>query len=246
MKKFSSITILCALVLTVCAQTATNCPATVSDYDGNVYKTILIGSQCWTKENLKSAHYSNGESIALCAAESSYFDGIMQRTYRFYPGFDRNFFEKYGYLYSFKAATHGKTDAKPTDKIQGVCPKGWHIPNYDEVLELTDYIENSDNLKCGDNCNFIAKALASTAGWNGSTQDCAPGNDMSLNDATGFSAMPAGISCSKVGDVASFWTSEPYVLDFAYTFAISANGKRVTLSSGPYAYIASSVRCIKD
>lgn len=246
MKKLLWITLFYGFISSLGAQNTTDCPSTVRDYDGNVYKTVKIGNQCWTKENLKSAHYSNGENISLCASESSYYDGIMERVYRFYPNFEKSYFDRYGYLYSFKAATHGNTNARPTDKIQGVCPKGWHLPTYDEVLELTDVVENNTDMRCGNNCNYIAKSLASTSGWNNSAQECSPGNNMSKNDASGFSAMPAGMSGSKVGDLASFWTSEAYVMDFAYTFAVSANGKRLNLSSGPYAYIASSVRCIKD
>ena len=33
------------------------------DIDGNHYNTVSIGSQVWMAENLKTMHYSNGESI---------------------------------------------------------------------------------------------------------------------------------------------------------------------------------------
>ena len=36
---------------------------TVTDYDGNVYHTVAIGSQVWLKENLKTTHYNNGVPI---------------------------------------------------------------------------------------------------------------------------------------------------------------------------------------
>lgn len=39
------------------------CPNSVVDIDGNRYNTVLIGTQCWTKENLKVARYRNGAPI---------------------------------------------------------------------------------------------------------------------------------------------------------------------------------------
>ena len=37
-----------------------NDEGTVTDYDGNIYDTITIGSQVWTKQNFKCTHYNNG------------------------------------------------------------------------------------------------------------------------------------------------------------------------------------------
>ena len=36
---------------------------TLTDYDGNVYHVITIGTQKWLKENLKVRHYNNGDFI---------------------------------------------------------------------------------------------------------------------------------------------------------------------------------------
>ena len=41
---------------------------TVTDYDGNVYNTVTIGSQIWLKENLKSLRYCDGSEIPGVAA----------------------------------------------------------------------------------------------------------------------------------------------------------------------------------
>ena len=39
----------------------------VSDCDGNDYKTIIIGTQVWMAENLRVKHYNNGEDISTTA-----------------------------------------------------------------------------------------------------------------------------------------------------------------------------------
>ena len=39
------------------------CPASVTDVDGNVYSTVLIGGQCWMAENLRTEHYRDGTAI---------------------------------------------------------------------------------------------------------------------------------------------------------------------------------------
>jgi len=44
-------------------------------------------------------------------------------------------------------------------------------------------------------------------GWNNSTNTCAVGNAPSTNNATGFSALPAGSYSSNFGANAGFWSS---------------------------------------
>ena len=40
-----------------------NSCGTVTDYDGNVYNTVTIGTQCWIVENLRSTHYADGSPL---------------------------------------------------------------------------------------------------------------------------------------------------------------------------------------
>jgi hypothetical protein len=41
-----------------------SCPTpSVTDVDGNIYNTVLIGTQCWLKENLRVTKYNNNSNI---------------------------------------------------------------------------------------------------------------------------------------------------------------------------------------
>ena len=82
---------------------------------------------------------------------------------------------------------------------RGICPAGWHVPSNAEWTQLTNYVYNNGYQcpGCSGTINAaradcIAKALASQTGWNSSGSTYAVGNDPSTNNATGFSAVPAG------------------------------------------------------
>ena len=169
------------------------CPTTptVTDFDGNVYNTVQIGDQCWMKENLRTTHYADGTSIALGSGASSttpyYYNDESSTTPLTYRG----------YHYNWMAVMHGaaSSNANPSG-VQGVCPMGWHVPSDAEWLQLTDYVKSVPEYTCsnlgGD--NNIAKALAVDTLWYGSSNDpCAIFNDLSANNATGFSIAPAGL-----------------------------------------------------
>ena len=59
---FVSILILWILYLTSCEKKGSGLPV---DGDGNEYDTVVIGTQTWLTENLKTTRYNNGISIPL-------------------------------------------------------------------------------------------------------------------------------------------------------------------------------------
>ena len=224
---------------------------TLTDYDGNVYNTVLIGNQCWMKENLRTTHYSDGWPIEH-GTTSSY-----DVAYYYYPG-NNNSDENvavYGLLYNWKATMHDDSTSNsiPSD-VQGVCPEGWHVPSHAEWTELTNYVKSQSQYVCGSSNNAIAKALADSTGWSNSGTNCAVGNNQNENNATGFSALPAGYaitSISEFGRNAYFWSSTVQS-NMSYAQAYSLNYSNATVQqsfsygNGLNPNRGHSVRCLRD
>lgn len=226
------------------------CPGTptVTDYDGNVYHTVQIGNQCWMKENLRTTHYSDGTFISLGGNSSSY-----TIAYRYCPNNSSSNVATYGYLYNRKAVMRiaPSSSANPSG-VQGICPVGWHVPSDAEWTQLTDYVSN--HYFCGGDSLWIAKSLAATTGWNESTYEgaCRVGTAQSTNNATGFTAFPAGSYGSSTGygsfgSLACFISSTEYEYNSNYTYTryIYYNSYIV---SREHSFMSNgwSVRCVRD
>ena len=186
----------------------------VTDIDGNVYKTVKLGNQVWMAENLRTTRYADGTPIPL-GTESSY-----DVAYRYYPDDNSANVSDCGCLYNWPAVMNGSlsSSANPSG-VQGICPDGWHVPSDAEWTELENYVSSQSQYVCGSDEDNIAKALASEVGWNNNTENCAVGNNPDANNATGFSARPAGGyfgDYSGFGNYAYFWSATQTNSSYAY------------------------------
>jgi len=116
------------------------CPSlpAVSDFDGNLYYTVQIGDQCWTRENLNSTHYSDGTPLVDGTGVGSIFGDYTTPYWFNYDDSVHNSLT-YGKLYTWAAVMHGAESSNSVPSgIQGICPDGWHVPSDEEwiVLEL--------------------------------------------------------------------------------------------------------------
>ena len=213
---------------------------TVTDYDGNVYPTVQIGNQCWMKENLRSTHYADGTAISLGSGNSS--------TVAYYYPETESF--NYGNLYNWKAVMGEFTSSSAAPSgVQGICPNGWHVPSDAEWTQLTYFVSSQSNYLCSNNTEYIAKALASTTGWNADYSQCSVGNMQNCNDATGFGALPAGgyfnIGYYASGVNANYWSSTAYVGGDAWYRHLNHIEARVYRLNNNV-NIGYSVRCLRD
>jgi uncharacterized protein (TIGR02145 family) len=99
----------------------------LTDIDGNIYKTIEIGSQVWMAENLATTRFNDGTAIPLVTSNTIW----TQATNPAYSWYN-NVTVAYGALYNWFAASSGK-----------LCPDGWHVPGDEEWTTLETYLGGS-------------------------------------------------------------------------------------------------------
>ena len=219
------------------------CPGTpaVTDVEGNVYNTIMIGGQCWMKENLRTRYYA--DHTALVQGEEL-SDSVA---YYYLPSVEESELSLYGILYNWSAVMGGQSSsASVPSNVQGICPDGWHVPNQAEWLVLNRYVGSQAEYRCGSSSNSIGKALAGTYGWRPSSDSCDTGDTTTVHNATGFSALPAGrYPNNATGVTATFWSSTESNDSQAvmrYLNYTTPNFSKGDLNKSN----AASVRCVKD
>lgn len=226
----------------------------VTDYDGNEYPVVRIGSQCWLAKNLRCTHSPKG--YLTNGGNYTGYSGAYYYNYSspLIP------LEERGLMYNWVAAVDTTTASvsAPLNNRRGICPAGWHVPSDAEWTTLTNCLGGETDYWCGDTNENVSKSLAVTKYWQNWTygDDCAVGNALADNNATGFSAVPSGVaggcdydnvSFSQVQQCASFWSSTSH-----NGYYPSAYLRRMT-NATPYVNrfdyckrIGISVRCLRD
>lgn len=146
----------------------------------------------------------------------------------------------YGRLYNWETA-------------QIVCPPGWHLPSFDEWIELRNYlIDNGYNYDGSTLDNKISKSMASTSGWWDSRNRGSIGKGQQKNNTSGFNAHPCGY-CSgsdhfgDKGNATHFWSSSVDAPDDLTWYWSLYFGRVDLMGSGTLDYVSGfSVRCVKD
>ena len=204
-------------------------------YQGETYKTVVIGTQTWFQRNL---------NYAVAGSKCGYV----------YILTDENTAncKQYGRLYDWATAmalpancNSNTCVSQISAKHKGICPSGWHIPSDAEWTLLTDFVGGSST---------AGKYLKATSGWN---------EDGNGEDKYGFAALPGGVGMSDSYDFLNEsyyggWWSASELNGISDNFddpqidAINAYFRGMGYDSeriGEGAYYKSyfySVRCIKD
>ncbi len=212
--------------------------------DGQVYKTVTIGTQTWMAENL---------NYAYIGVKFNYNGNTSDSTSWCYDNDPANC-EKYGRLYTWSAVMdsaaqfsvnagtkcgYDKT-CTPNNPHRGICPEGWHVPTKEEYDTLYTFIGGESTAG-----NTAGKLLKSTTGWkdyNGKI-----GNGI---DSYGFSVLPAGHRDDygyfrNEGADAGLWSASEYSSDNAWYlsfFFFYGSADQYTMGKC-YGF---SLRCLKD
>lgn len=222
--------IILLIILFGCSKPATeeaqNQSNTVTDKEGNVYKTVTIGTQIWMAENLKVTKYRNGDLIPNVLTTWS---KVTNGAFCWYNNDIKNK-DIYGALYNWYAIKDSRN----------IAPLGWHVATNSDWTTLTSFLGGE---------SVAGGKLKET----GTSHWVSP--NTRATDQYGFKALPGGITyggnfSDGLGLEGVWWsniTSTPtdYSNDWNRQMwneeeSISKTGYIFDLSRG------SSVRCVKD
>ena len=125
------------------------CGVSTIEYAGKTYNTVLIGNQCWLKENLNVGSRIQGN---VSATNNSIIE-------KYCYGNDSINCDIYGGLYSWNEAMQYST----TQGSQGICPPGWRIPTFAELQILSGSVNGS-----GNSLKAVGQGTGAGAGTNAS------------------------------------------------------------------------------
>ncbi len=214
---------------------ATNipCPGTPTvEYNGQVYNTIQIFSQCWLKENLNLGTMIQG-------TDNMTMNGIIEKyCYNDEP----DSCDKYGGLYQWNETMQYTTQ----EGIKGICPYGWHLPTDEEWKVLAGAVDSQFGI--GDSVWDLSqvgydagKNLKSTYGWHSGSNGA---------DLFGFTGLAGGgrrydAGFYSMGQFGTWWTSNEVNDISARLYLFSMYGDRIDRFGYKKSY-GLSVRCVKD
>lgn len=206
------------LVMTIACEKNSE-KAGLTDIDGNEYKTVIIGTQVWMSENLRTTRLNDGTEIPLVESDTAW-SNLKTPVYCWYGNYEAFFsLNHYGALYNFHAVKSGK-----------LCPVGWHIPSWDDWYILKNYLGFD-----------TAGGMMKETG----TRDWFSPNTGATNES-GFNALPGGFRNAYYKDFQRFRVSGFFWFSGG-SDAMRADYQWVDLIHTSLSQNdGASVRCVKD
>ena len=200
---------------------------TVTDIDGNLYKSIKIGNQIWMAENLKTIHYRNGDPISNITDDNAWASSSSGA----YCWYNNDLANKdiYGALYNGYAVKDSRN----------IAPVGWHVATLDEWNTLINYLG-------GVSVAGGKMKETGTAHWDSPNSDA--------TNESGFNALPGGCRAKSTGafqnkGIIGFYRTSTEEFNSGYDnswhIMLFNQNANITPSYSQKVY-GYSVRCIKD
>ncbi len=119
--------------------------------------SVEIGGVSYGVVRLKDGQWWMSENLRYVPEGVSVSDDVNNLTGVYYPvttdgtdmSFDKSAVATAGYLYSADVAFGAAVTEDNYDKfakVQGICPEGWHIPDFDDWFGLVGHTSNSKNI----------------------------------------------------------------------------------------------------
>lgn len=211
---------------------------TVTDIDGNTYATVLIGSQEWMQENLKTTRYRNGDLIPTGLTVTQW-ENTNSGAFAIYSD-SIQYNNIYGKLYNWYAVTDPR----------GLCPAGWHVPSDNEWNQLVEFLDPQANTTVvGPQSQTAGGLMKSVGDLESGTGLWYSPNTGAIN-SSGFSGLPNGYRLYDgyfygCGHIGNWWSSSPTNTNYAkFRQLLYTNGKVTRADYNVRSGI--SVRCLKD
>ena len=206
--------------------------STVTDVDGNVYKTVKIGNQWWMAENLAVTHFNDGADLTYIETTSmdSTWSNTLNAAYTLLND------GQYGNLYNFSVV----------ENVKNIAPEGWHVPTDEDwkTLEKEIGMSNEETNSLGWRGVNEAEKLTSlyATGW-------PQGAALFGTDEFGFNAKPGGCrvfngQTNYQGSMSFWWTASTNDNEAWYRY-IDANQTRI-FRQHTYKGYGMSIRCVKN
>jgi uncharacterized protein (TIGR02145 family) len=192
---------------------------TVTDVEGNVYKTVTIGTQVWMAENLKTTKYKDGAEIPIVTGTTP-----STGAYCYY---EKDISNKaiYGALYNWYTVNTGK-----------LCPIGWHTPSRVEWQTLTDYLGGF----------YVAGGKMKEQGYN---HWFAPNTSATNESGFTALPGGIGVTTFFYkGESAYFWSSSEYETNNSWSYYVNLfyNSPAGGIGGATFKENGYSVRCLKN
>lgn len=200
-----------------------NSSAQVTDKDGNIYKTVKIGSYEWMAENLNVSHFRNGDVVPEIKTKEEWIKaGKDHKPAWCYYNNDPANGKKWGKLYNWYAVIDPR----------GLAPDGWRIPSaIEEWPALINFLGGE---------KVAGDKMKSASGW----------TEGKGSNESGFSGLPGG-ERYETGTFyygasdGSWWSSTEYYLGSVCVYSVNSNFIEL-YGTFPKPEGGHSVRCVRD